>query len=376
MGRPAVFFLAILPVVASSTALAQDFNFYSLFICNDGQITVDVATALNKEKEWHVRSWTNVSPGQCEQVLSGNWVHSWLWPDPEIHVVLGFKDSTGAWGAGTVDASRLVSYVPGTVTGQVRITGAPSITQSNTKVCLEHDGFRYPTRSDPAVPCSDPGAFLMPAAFKWAVNRTMAVHVAFGPNDRASRVAVRGSEKGAEKSVADTTGPIDEFTKAMQRAAQQRAADQQKAEQQQRREQSPAPVNSPPADDPIRTGGFITPPPPEYMQQLASNATKTAREFDVHVCTSRRLYDAGFFNRKEPGSSEMVAFTNLIKSWILANAEPEKDYNVSDEAFRIFSRARSGATPSTPDPRALLDIRHAERACDDLTFLVTVPARH
>jgi uncharacterized membrane protein len=85
--------VVILLLLPASHAWAD--GFYSAFVCNDGQIAVDAATAVLYHRGWEVAGWTRIAPARCEKVYAGDHENSSLWGASEIHIAFAFTDSTG-----------------------------------------------------------------------------------------------------------------------------------------------------------------------------------------------------------------------------------------------------------------------------------------
>src|SRR6266567_3288794 len=99
--------LITLLLLPASRVWAHDF--YSTFVCNDGQIDVAAATAVLYRRGWEVAGWTRIAPARCAKVYAGDYEDSSLWGASEIHIAFAFTDSTGVWGAGNVKTNRVVS---------------------------------------------------------------------------------------------------------------------------------------------------------------------------------------------------------------------------------------------------------------------------
>lgn len=102
---------------------------------------------------------------------------------------------------------------------------------------------------------------------------------------------------------------------------------------------------------------------------LATSA-QTSRNFLVRVCVPPDLVKNSW-TYPYPGS-EMDAFKNHLRNYILVHGDRRVQYRIKDNGFEIFSRARRASAPYTPDPRNLLEEASAEQACPPTNFTNTL----
>jgi Protein of unknown function (DUF1036) len=190
--------LAILFLLPSSRLWGDDqiAGVASVKICNNGSISVDVATArdISDGGRWDVERWRSVEPGECNVVLK--WymepitglTYKFAKSHP-VHIAFAFTDATGVWGASKFKLTK--SFFPGW--SEARFGGTDdydSLQQSDRQLCVDRGIKEYAMNgADPGAGCKDegPGMFLIPASIDWEMktDTTLILDVTFGPNDRA-----------------------------------------------------------------------------------------------------------------------------------------------------------------------------------------------
>ena len=205
--------LLLLP--ASRVRADEDYERYSAEVCNEGQITVDVATAYRDSgifnEYWVIERWKHVLPGACETVFEHLYPTQMLiqgmfgLTKHPLHLAFAFTDSTGVWGA-------------------ARVAPPEDIAASHLQLCVNKDDNEYRADArDPATGCGKDG-FLIPASIDYEPDHgdpcmpqylgsgimnctSTKFTVTLGPNDRAIPL---GSQTSA--SAAAPTGAIPKQT--------------------------------------------------------------------------------------------------------------------------------------------------------------------
>ena len=196
--RICIFVLAMLVLIPSARLWAdnQEPGLASIKICNNGSISINVATArdISGGGRWDVERWATVEPNECSVVLKWHMepitglTYKFANSHP-VHIAFAFTDATGVWGAGKFKLTK--SFFPGW--SEARFGGTDdydSLRQSDKQVCVDRGDREYTmTGADPGSGCADngPGMFLIPASVDWEMktDTTLILDVAFGPNDRA-----------------------------------------------------------------------------------------------------------------------------------------------------------------------------------------------
>jgi hypothetical protein len=213
--KPSQTLLLAFLLLSASHASAQDYSeTYTARVCNEGQITVDVATAskdfypILPGEYWVIERWFHVRPGECKQVFyhqygSQGVLRTRSFP---LHLAFAFTDSTGVWGA-------------------ARVKPPSSAAPSHLQLCVTKNDVKYREEDvNPATACkNDPRGFLIPASIdyeptsgdqydrfngEWLGPKFA---VALGPNDRAIPLGPQASPSGAPQG----PGTILEFAEVL-----------------------------------------------------------------------------------------------------------------------------------------------------------------
>ena len=149
-----VVLVTLLLLPASRLWAQPDLELYSAEVCNEGQITVDVAVAYKdfsfSNEFWVIDGWYDVPKGKCKTVFAHSYVkqdRNWLgFRSFPVHLAFAFTDSTGVWGAAKVNPS-------------------PGIARSRLQLCVTRKSFEYRVDAkDPATACKGKTNALLIAA--------------------------------------------------------------------------------------------------------------------------------------------------------------------------------------------------------------------
>jgi hypothetical protein len=144
----------------------------TLYVCNEGSVTAQVATATENSfwfeagHTWNVAGWMVAEPHKC--------VNQDTDPAHPIYIAVAFTDILGRWGAAQFDASDEDS----------------AFADAHIHLCVDRDRFSY-TRSgsDPGGPCKT-GYFPIPADtyLDPSGDGTYTLHFTLKPGDLATPV--------------------------------------------------------------------------------------------------------------------------------------------------------------------------------------------
>jgi hypothetical protein len=296
-------------------ALGHDPQWGQPAVCNNGKIPFWVARAHRHAKDillgggrWEVWGWFAVDPGKCTDIGAGTVFESGGWLGSGDSVTLlgfAFVDSKGVWRGIKVQGEEGWFY---------------PISPSNQQICVGRDKFQYVRdgleQSDLARECQRTPAehMLIPASFMYK-GSSRVVPVFGGPDrspdylyvkvvsdDRAmtsgNPVGSAGITRplnggGAAQSNDDSNPSLcgkvscwDIFLQRLNEAARQRSATNANSNPPAPRASTnpppPAPrATAPPPpvddDDPIGTGGFITPPSSSAPPANRANSAQWVR---------------------------------------------------------------------------------------------------
>ena len=164
-------------------------EWYSAEVCNQGQLSVDVAVAYTDfgliDEYWVLDGWYVVLPGKCRTVFAHQYEDNRReYRSFPVHLAFAFTDSTGVWGAANVKPPR-------------------NVAASRLQLCVTNNRYNFEYRveaKDPATACKrqgQPNFSLIPASidhepkhpdshFSPVERRPgLSAIVALGPNDRA-----------------------------------------------------------------------------------------------------------------------------------------------------------------------------------------------
>jgi len=223
-----VVLVTLLLLPASRLWAQPDLELYSAEVCNEGQITVDVAVAYKdfgfSNEFWVIDGWYDVPKGKCKTVFAHSYVkqdRNWLgFRSFPVHLAFAFTDSTGVWGAAKVNPS-------------------PGIARSRLQLCVTRKSFEYRVDAkDPATACKGKtNALLIAASIDFEptagdyydyVGRTygrpsMSATVALTANDRAIPLGLQASSSVA----AQGPGTSGEFVELLRVAVNALSASEQ-----------------------------------------------------------------------------------------------------------------------------------------------------
>ena len=239
----------------------------TLEVCNHGAIAIDVFTAINgsatplNSRYTRVENW-HIAPGACQQVYRNS--SGWGNTGEPADIGFAFVDSSGKWGAATVDhVPDLGRYNPSSI-GEIlgrTITGDPIrydiLTASDRPFCIRRAKTQYNTESVSESDCrgfqvqgdrnSEPYVALQTALHyhpTFSSCSTLAGRTFCGDGDYLNVTAnpathevtvTRGSAEGADKpndggtDAADIMKALQEAAKHSEEGEQQRRASEQTA---------------------------------------------------------------------------------------------------------------------------------------------------
>jgi hypothetical protein len=171
----------------------------TLYVCNDGSITAQVATATENSfwfeagHTWRVEGWMTAEPRKCVRQSTD--------PSHPVYIAVAFTDFLGRWGAAEFEPGKDDS----------------AFVDAHIHLCVDHARFSY-TRSGshPGGPCKT-GYFPIPASsyLDPSGDGTFTLHFNLTPDSLATPVDdgslskdAGGSDSGESHAVAEAAGAV------------------------------------------------------------------------------------------------------------------------------------------------------------------------